>query len=356
MNASAGRKLEKFKASLLNKILSVISWYLIMIVLIIIIGFAITFGILLSSKKSTPPNGQLVIPTAKTTAATTTTTSPGPYIGKKIEAACTVSGIIEDNDKNTDSFQRILCGILADMTEDLKGVPFFIKSSVFDSTTNSFPITIYYKLSEDLSVTASDFVTNKRRDQCPTNNYEFDYNFVYYGLENINDITLYRNYVNNVLAANPTLKAFYFNEDKVYCKGTNQSDECLNEINEKFAENTFVDIKNNSISYKISVSITQNTADLVPITLKKWSEVVTMRSTDTTSNTKFNIKITFTNATDVNEKHGNELQKDFCLKIDKNKIHDTTIFYLKVGNFYNDSKEFEAILYLKYSKNTGNVK
>ncbi|KAI0978974.1 hypothetical protein GJ496_004297 [Pomphorhynchus laevis] len=41
---------------------------------------------------------------------------------------------VGDSDEEKDSFQRILCGIFADTSEDSEGVLFFIESSVFNST------------------------------------------------------------------------------------------------------------------------------------------------------------------------------------------------------------------------------
>ncbi|KAI0986477.1 hypothetical protein GJ496_011446 [Pomphorhynchus laevis] len=95
-----------------------------------------------------------------------------------------------------DSFQRILCEIFADTSEDSEGVLFFMESSVFNSTITAFPITSYYKLPEEyiklgsgatctvipttdiqsnlVPVAPADFISDEMRNCCETNNYGND--------------------------------------------------------------------------------------------------------------------------------------------------------------------------------------
>ncbi|KAI0981745.1 hypothetical protein GJ496_002279 [Pomphorhynchus laevis] len=316
----------------------------------------------------------------------------------EIEATCTVPGNVVDNDN--DYLQKIFCGILADTTEDLEGVPFFIESSAFNSTTNAFPITIYYKSSEKcaddacktfisnnlkdiklesgatctvtppdfksnlVSVAATDFVTTDIRDACPTNNYEFDCSISRYNVRNPNRrlqiSSLLPKLISNTFAENPTLSAFYVDVNefdkslmvynaKLYCKGTNKIDECLGEFKNIF-EVTRITNKQRG-NFVIDQKSPGEPG--ISITLKKWSEVVTKRDQSFTACEKHARKIAFIDATNVTESYRDILQKEMCRKLGTK--HGTEFFYIKVGDFNKNKKEFDATLYLKYDKDTGIV-
>ncbi|KAI0981984.1 hypothetical protein GJ496_003046 [Pomphorhynchus laevis] len=352
---------------------------------------------------TTTTTTQVLTTTTTTQVLTTTTTTPDPPIGSKIEAACTVSGIIEDNDKNTDSFQRILCGILADMTEDVKGVPFFIKSSVFDSTTNSFPITIYYKLSEKcdkrnaciafisdnlkdiklvsganctvtppkhiesnlVAVAPADFISDEMRNGCETNNYEFAGMYGIMMMSNLQSDLFTQLYmqknINNVLADNPNLTAFYVKVGtlnkklklynvKLYCKKTDDGKECLKEFENKMVAVISL-YKDEPYNYIINLKSIQKPG--VSITLTKWFEVINERNDGQTNNLKQRAKITFTDTTDVVEDYKYDLQKSLCRKLED--YANNSYYYIKVTKFDQTLKGFGVILYLNYGKNTGYV-
>ncbi|KAI0979467.1 hypothetical protein GJ496_002297 [Pomphorhynchus laevis] len=299
----------------------------------------------------------------------------------KIEATCDVTDHVA-HFEHIKSLQKTLCGILAE-TENLPGAPFFMEHLGSDSTAKKFPITIYYKLPETCAggvcdtfisdnlkdielnseakctvspstgiqlnrvpVRTIDFITDQKRNECETSNYEFKDVKIKIEVDaivvaDLKDAT--QELICALLAENPTDNAFYvevgtlvFDSNApannqflatIYCKGTDNGEECVTML-----KNTF--------EFQISKE------SGAPISLKQWSDVVTKRNNCSTTNKEIQTIIKISDHANVAQGDSIELQKALCSKL--KTVNNVAPYYINIVGFNQDLKEFNATLYYKH--------